>query len=381
MRIPLWLEMTATKVGISIITVACESCGTEFVYAAKREATGCSKSVLFLDNQGAAERAENEAAKALGRMLTEDVDLIPCAQCGIYQASMVEWIRSQPNGWALAMCFFAAVGAIISCIAVLNSLVIDGSKVTPSGRALLGLAAVSCAVLAIAFYPLAYRLARMRDPNAEPLAERLHCAGERTMLMTEVKRLGTDRLMRPLVEPRGGLRRWVTLAAAAVFMFAPGIFGAATLWSITREYANGHSSLNWPTAEAKLVVGRIAVVGTSESNGAKRETFAPEVQYSYDVGGKTFVGTRFGFGSYRTVHQHTLLVMLDRLKTHASFLVRYNPAKHAESVIVPGFKPGHLPFLAALSLAGIGFSAYMLRLLFISAAEEPIEATVVSRRL
>jgi hypothetical protein len=68
--------------------VSCEHCGCTFGYLAARKAQGAGSSLLWLDNEGAAERARNAATKSLDRALKKVNDPAPCPRCVKYQAKM-----------------------------------------------------------------------------------------------------------------------------------------------------------------------------------------------------------------------------------------------------------------------------------------------------
>lgn len=77
MPIPYALERTASATGRRPKFVACEKCGTEYVYLMERKGSGSGTSFLFLDNAGAKERAQQIARVSVYKQLEEGQDPIP----------------------------------------------------------------------------------------------------------------------------------------------------------------------------------------------------------------------------------------------------------------------------------------------------------------
>lgn len=98
-QIPVGQEYTAYAEVTVPKTVRCEECRHEYHYLMKRRATGSGTSALFLDNQGASERAQQRAADTLSSVVKTDCDPVPCPECGWYQARMVEKLRRGYHRW------------------------------------------------------------------------------------------------------------------------------------------------------------------------------------------------------------------------------------------------------------------------------------------
>jgi hypothetical protein len=93
--------------------VVCENCDTEYLYQITREALGSSVSWLYLDQQGAQERATRRANAALRRMLEQGQDPVPCPACGWYQQSMIPLLRAaHRRGMILAGGFFVVIAVM-----------------------------------------------------------------------------------------------------------------------------------------------------------------------------------------------------------------------------------------------------------------------------
>ena len=88
MGIPVANHHTAFAFGSVIKEVQCEACNCEYVYNLKRTATGGGISPLFLDEQGAAARAQDAARRSIDATLKAAVDVVACPSCGWYQKGM-----------------------------------------------------------------------------------------------------------------------------------------------------------------------------------------------------------------------------------------------------------------------------------------------------
>lgn len=86
-------KYTATAAAKAWIPVLCEHCGSMFGYLTTQEAEGTGSSPLWLDNEGAAERARKAAASSLHRKLKKANDPVPCPRCVRYQTKMTRALR------------------------------------------------------------------------------------------------------------------------------------------------------------------------------------------------------------------------------------------------------------------------------------------------
>jgi hypothetical protein len=95
------MDYTATAKGAVLKLVVCEHCQTEYVYSLERSALGEGTSLLFIDNEGAAQRASSRAEQELQRKLERGVDLVPCPACGWIQKNMIPRVRRAYRRWML----------------------------------------------------------------------------------------------------------------------------------------------------------------------------------------------------------------------------------------------------------------------------------------
>lgn len=91
---------TATSRGAVWRSVRCHSCGSEYVYRLKRTSECKGFSFLWLDDEGARNRAAGRAKAVLERSLKEECDPVACPACGMYQPDMVRLLRTRK--WSIA---------------------------------------------------------------------------------------------------------------------------------------------------------------------------------------------------------------------------------------------------------------------------------------
>ncbi len=91
--IPVGRQYTATVTAKAWIPVLCEHCGSMFGYLTTRKAEGAGSSLLWLDNEGAAARAQKAATHSLHQKFKKANDPVPCPRCVKYQAKMARGLR------------------------------------------------------------------------------------------------------------------------------------------------------------------------------------------------------------------------------------------------------------------------------------------------
>lgn len=151
MGIPVGMKYTSKVRASTLKPVHCEGCGAHFAYRMTREAEGTGSSMLFLDNDGAKQRASDEASAAVRQKLRDEADNIPCPRCGVYQPEMVVRLKSEHHGYLRVIGIIAIiVGALAAFCGALS---------------LLGVSAVGVGLLVLRGW-----LARRHDPNANAAA-------------------------------------------------------------------------------------------------------------------------------------------------------------------------------------------------------------------
>lgn len=105
MGIPYGRRYSSTFALRAWIPVRCEHCGALFAYKIERTVRGEGSSILWLDNEGASERARDEAVRAAEFALKSALEPVPCITCGSYQAAMIHLLRQRESdsGYLLAL--------------------------------------------------------------------------------------------------------------------------------------------------------------------------------------------------------------------------------------------------------------------------------------
>jgi hypothetical protein len=97
--VPYGMKYKATARGSVPKVVRCESCSLEYVYLLEAKAEGESTSLLFLENEGAAERSRQSAEAKLQSTLEQGFDVVPCPGCGRIQEHMIGLAKARRHAW------------------------------------------------------------------------------------------------------------------------------------------------------------------------------------------------------------------------------------------------------------------------------------------
>jgi hypothetical protein len=112
--IPTGMRYTATHSACVVKLVNCCHCKKEFVYLMQRTASAERSSPMFLDNEGALDRAKSSANRALQEKLKNEFNIVPCVHCRKYQPEMAKRLRLGHHAWlAILGLIIAALGAAI----------------------------------------------------------------------------------------------------------------------------------------------------------------------------------------------------------------------------------------------------------------------------
>ena len=177
-----------TLQGQTLKSVTCEQCQAEYVYSLQREASGEGTSWLFLDDEGASERAERRARAAMDKALREECDAVPCPACGWYQAPMQTMLRAQYRSWMLwlggtllVVTFFAGLVLYVNYVSIHG----PNPRATFIAWMIVGLGVPG----GIGLIALRKILSAGFDPNLQDLESRKRLGAERALLRPEFERL------------------------------------------------------------------------------------------------------------------------------------------------------------------------------------------------
>lgn len=91
------------------------------------------------------------------------------------------------------------------------------------------------------------------------------------------------------------------------------------------------SAKKWPVAEAVMISAEAVYRRYSE----KSKKWFLEIEYEYVVSGTTFESENYNWVGMASSSKEKIECVIAKLKKYPTFPVRYNPNKHADSVIVP----------------------------------------------
>lgn len=188
MGIPIARVYEAKTAGSAVKRVQCENCSTTFVYSVKRMCTGGGMGIAFLDDEGAQQRAQQEAARALKKALDAAIEVVPCPRCGWIQADMKALARRQhlPRlkiaGLALLVLSFIYL-ILIAIIGIGVQLPVDRPAADLQGD-LVFLIAVAGVTLLLGRIMACQQF----DPNDEDVELRLQKGRDRAMLLSDLEK-------------------------------------------------------------------------------------------------------------------------------------------------------------------------------------------------
>ncbi|MEQ1829414.1 MAG: DUF3592 domain-containing protein [Pirellula sp.] len=153
-----------------------------------------------------------------------------------------------------------------------------------------------------------------------------------------------------------------------LFMLLLLCIGSGMLLSASREFMESLEALSWPTAVGKVTRSELKTetqkFRTRSSDGIRRsateDIFTPMIDYTFEVDGKEFQGTRLTSVRGGTLGDRASVE--ERLRKYPigkSVTVSYNPIDPEQCLLEPGSWGGFL-LLFALSLFLIVFSCAML---------------------
>jgi hypothetical protein len=91
--------VVAVAEGTVVKKVHCEQCQTEYVYLLHRSVKADAINWQGLDSDRAATKAERLADEKLKIRLEQDIEIVPCVNCGWYQTDMVKLFRRTYLRW------------------------------------------------------------------------------------------------------------------------------------------------------------------------------------------------------------------------------------------------------------------------------------------
>ena len=123
------------------------------------------------------------------------------------------------------------------------------------------------------------------------------------------------------------------------FIFAFFLGGAAALFFGYRNRQKATESLNWPKVQGTITEAEVKKDYDTDAEGFTTTTYAPKIQYQYQVGEEEFTNDQISFGGTRTYSSSKKAEeALSQYPVNGSVTVYYNPENPKEAVLVQGTK-------------------------------------------
>ena len=145
----------------------------------------------------------------------------------------------------------------------------------------------------------------------------------------------------------------VALCLGSVF-FLLGV-GLAIFGFVQRKKAKTTES--WPTASGSIVSSRLDQNTRTERRDGHSYTstsYTPIVEYTYEVGGKTYQGNKVFPGASMSYDHGTAQGIVNRYQPGAAVTVHYDPADPTQAVLETKSKGGNLFLILGAVFAVLG---------------------------
>lgn len=134
-----------------------------------------------------------------------------------------------------------------------------------------------------------------------------------------------------MIMPGGTVLAWVLGGGFALLLGAAGVVLIVLYF---RNKSKAEASQKWPSVMGHPVSWDIKT-DFYDDEDSNRVAYLPKITYSYQVGGETFEGQKFAFGSEPSFPQKSKAeAFLAQYSTRPEFPVYYNPEKPGEAVLV-----------------------------------------------
>lgn len=128
--------------------------------------------------------------------------------------------------------------------------------------------------------------------------------------------------------------------------------GVILMWFGMRGVIRAKASVDWPTAQGKVVTSSVESVRSTGSK-AKNATYHARILYEFPVDGRTVNGNRVAYGDYGSSSPSHARQMVERYPPGKRITVYYMPGNPQECLLEPGPKAQSW----ALPLGGLIFVA------------------------
>lgn len=135
------------------------------------------------------------------------------------------------------------------------------------------------------------------------------------------------------------------------------ILGIGLLIFGLRDRKKAKAAEAWPTISGTIVSSRLDQNTRTERRDGRtynHTTYAPVVEYAYEVGGKTYQGNRIFPGATMSYDLGTAQSIVNRYQPGSTAAVHYDPANPIEAVLEIKAKGGNLFMIIGAVFAILG---------------------------
>jgi hypothetical protein len=148
--------------------------------------------------------------------------------------------------------------------------------------------------------------------------------------------------------------------------------GVALLIFGLRDRKKAKATENWPIAKGAIASSRLDQQTRTERNQGRtytRTSYAPVIEYSYEIGGRTYQGNRVFPGSTMSYDLGTAQNIVNRYQPGSSANVHYDPGDPTQAVLETKSTGGNLFMIiggvfAFLGIVGCCISVVMVFMAF-----------------
>ena len=146
--------------------------------------------------------------------------------------------------------------------------------------------------------------------------------------------------------------------------------GLAIFGFVQRKKAK--TTETWPTASGSIVSSRLDQNTRTERRDNRTYTstsYTPIVEYTYEIGGKTYQGNRVFPGASMSYDHGTAQGIVNRYQPGAAVTVHYDPADPAQAVLETKSKGGNLFLIIGAVFAVLGIIGCCIGVILVVASQ------------
>lgn len=135
------------------------------------------------------------------------------------------------------------------------------------------------------------------------------------------------------------------------------VLGIVLLVFGLREKKKAKETESWPVVDGKIVVSRMDQQTRTERDDGHTHTrtvYTPIVEYTYEIGGKTYHGNRIFPGSTLSYDLGTAQGIINRYQPESTAKIHYDPSDPSNAVLETQSKGGKLFLIIGIIFAVLG---------------------------